>query len=88
MLAFGVHPRPYCRITPAITGGTSGLLTRTLVGCSDVDPHIPVERVRETASVLRALGAEVSERIDPGLAHTVNDAEVVWLHEHLQGLTA
>jgi predicted esterase len=50
--------------------------TSVLVGCSDVDPHIPVERVRETTRELERLGAEVDERIYPGLGHTVNDDEI------------
>lgn len=58
-----------------------------LVGCSDVDPHIPVERVHETASALRALGGDVDERIYPGMGHTVNDDEVAWLRETFERLT-
>ncbi len=62
--------------------------TPVLLGCSDVDPHIPLERVRETAEALRALGAQVDERIYPGMAHTVNDDEVGWLQQRLPGLAA
>jgi predicted esterase len=47
-----------------------------LLGCSDVDPHIPKGRVDETADVLRAMGAEVTERIYPRMGHTVNDDEI------------
>lgn len=50
--------------------------TPVLLGCSDVDAHIPVERVRESATVFRALGANVDERIYPGLGHTVNADEI------------
>ena len=50
--------------------------TPVLLGCSDVDPHIPVERVHETARVLRSMDAEVDERIYPGLGHTVIDDEI------------
>lgn len=42
------------------------------LGCSDVDPHIPLARVRRSATVLTALGAAVDARIYPGLGHTVN----------------
>ena len=45
-------------------------------GCSDVDPHIPLERVQETAEVFRGLGAEVDERIYRGMGHTVNRDEI------------
>lgn len=50
--------------------------TPVFLGCSDVDPHIPVERVHETTRVLQGLGAEVDERIYPGLGHTVIDDEI------------
>jgi predicted esterase len=50
--------------------------TPVLLGCSDDDPHIPLERVRETGDVFRALGARVDERIYPGLGHTVNRDEL------------
>jgi len=46
------------------------------LGCSDVDPHIPRERVGETASVMEAMGADVDERIYSGMGHTVNDDEI------------
>ncbi len=50
--------------------------TPVLLGCSDVDPHIPLSRVRETAEIMRGLGATVTERIYPGLGHTINEDEV------------
>ena len=51
--------------------------TPVFLGCSDVDPHIPVGRVHETAQVFERMDAEVDERIYPGLGHTVVDDEVV-----------
>ena len=50
--------------------------TPVLVGCSDIDPHIPLERVRETSDAFRRIGAAVDERIYPSMAHTVNDDEI------------
>jgi predicted esterase len=50
--------------------------TPVFLGCSDVDPHIPVERVKETADVLLELGAAMDMRIYPGMGHIVNDDEV------------
>ncbi len=50
--------------------------TPIFLGCSDRDPHIPLERVRESTAVLKRLGADVTERIYPGLPHTVNDDEL------------
>jgi phospholipase/carboxylesterase len=60
--------------------------TPVFVGCSDVDPHIPVERVHETAEVLAAMGAEVEKRIYPNFGHTVNQDEVDWVEELLGNL--
>lgn len=54
--------------------------TPVFLGCSDVDFHIPEERVRSTAEVLRGLEAEVTMRIYPGMGHTVNLDEI----EHVQ----
>ncbi len=50
--------------------------TPTFLGCSDIDPHIPMERVRESAEVFRRLGATVDERIYPGMEHTVSRDEI------------
>jgi predicted esterase len=60
--------------------------TPVLLGCSDVDPHIPVERVHETARVLSSMGADVDERIYPGLGHTVVDDEIAAARAILEGL--
>jgi predicted esterase len=51
--------------------------TPVFLGCSDVDPHIPVERVHESAEVFRRMGASVDERIYPGMDHTINAQEIV-----------
>jgi len=45
--------------------------TPVFVGCSDVDPHIPLERVHETTAVFRSMGAQVDERIYAGMGHTI-----------------
>jgi predicted esterase len=52
--------------------------TPVFLGCSDVDVHIPVGRVHESAHVLRGLGGEVDERIYPGMGHTINGEEIAW----------
>lgn len=56
------------------TGSLDG--TPVLLGCSDIDPHIPLERVHESAEVFRAMGAAVDARIYPLMGHTVNHDEV------------
>ena len=50
--------------------------TPVFLGCSDIDPHIPLGRVRETAEVFRRMGADVDERIYPRMGHTVNEDEL------------
>jgi len=46
------------------------------VGCSDVDFHIPVERVHETSATLKEMGAVVNEQIYPGMGHTIIQDEI------------
>jgi predicted esterase len=50
--------------------------TPVFLGCSDVDPHIPKERVEESAAALERLGAAVDLRLYPGMSHTVNRDEL------------
>jgi len=61
--------------TPRNYGGSMDG-TPVLLGCSDIDPHIPLERVHETAEVFRRLGGAVDERIYPRMGHTVNRDEL------------
>lgn len=58
--------------------------TPVFLGCSDVDAHIPEPRVRESAEVLRRLGGEVTMRIYPGMAHTINDDEITEVRRMIQ----
>ena len=51
--------------------------TPAFIGCSDVDAHIPLERVQESAEVLRRMGASVDERIYPRMGHTINRDELL-----------
>ena len=46
----------------------------------DPDPHVPWERVQESADVLSAMGASVVARRFPGRSHTVTQAEVELAH--------
>ena len=63
----GDKPRTY-------TGALAG--TPVLLGCSDVDFHIPLDRLERSAEVLVHLGAEVDKRIYHNLGHTVNRDEL------------
>jgi len=62
--------------------------TPVFLGCSDVDFHIPLARVRESSDVLRRLGGDVTERIYPGMGHTVNDDEIAHVRRILAALMA
>jgi phospholipase/carboxylesterase len=89
------NPRRYGGIV-ALSGGLIGETvdpeafggslegTPAFVGCSDVDPHIPVERVHVTTEVLERLDADVEERIYEGMGHGVNEDEV----EYVSGMVA
>ncbi len=60
-----------------LTGSLDG--TPVFLGCSDVDFHVPKERVDQAAAVLRSLGGEVTERIYPNMGHTVNPDEIAFV---------
>jgi len=62
--------------------------TPVFLGCSDVDSHVPLARVNESRDVLGKLGGEVTERIYPGMGHTVNADEIAHVTKLLAGLRA
>ncbi len=62
--------------------------TPIFLGCSDVDAHIPVTRVHQSAEIFEALGADVTKRIYPGMGHTINDDEVRFVRGLLARLVA
>lgn len=79
----------------AFTGGLIGdtintenyqgsfLGTPISLSSGDPDPHIPVSRVQETTTILKTMGAEVTEMIYPGKQHTIIEEETNWINEHL-----
>ena len=93
------HARRYAGIA-ALSGGVIGPPgtprdyagtfdgTPIFMGCSDVDPHIPLERVRESAEVFRRMGAAVDERIYRGMGHTVSRDEIDAVNEIFSRPTA
>ena len=60
-------------------GSLSG--TPVFLGCSDVDFHVPKERVDQTADVMRKLNGDVTERLYPKMDHTVNLDEIDFVRE-------
>ena len=60
--------------------------TPIFLGCSDIDPHIPKRRVVESGEVLKGMGAEVTVRLYPGMAHTVSVEELATIREMLAAI--
>lgn len=58
--------------------------TPVFLGCSDPDPHIPRERVEETAAVLKKMGGEVTLRLYPHMGHTINSDEIEFAREMMR----
>lgn len=50
--------------------------TPIFIGTSDPDFHVPVERVQESTTVLKGMGAEVVEKIYPNMGHTISQDEI------------
>ena len=50
--------------------------TPVFLGCGDVDAHIPLASVEESAAVLTAHGRAVDMRLYRGMGHTINDDEI------------
>ena len=69
------------RDVPASLAGTPLLL-----GCSDVDAHIPLQRVQLAAHEMERLGGAVTLRIYSGMGHTVNRDELDWVSALLTAL--
>jgi len=66
------------------TGSLAG--TPVFLGCSDVDFHVPKERVQQTSEVLRSLGGDVTERLYPNLDHTINQDEIDFVRSMMRTL--
>lgn len=50
--------------------------TPVFLGCSDIDPHIPLARVEESGKVLQHKNADLTLTIYPKMGHTINDEEI------------
>lgn len=72
----------------AFTGGLIGNSLRTenyggdfagtpvFIGTADPDPHVPVERAKATADLLRNMHADIHLAIYPGMGHTIGRQEL------------
>lgn len=60
--------------------------TPVFLGCSDVDFHIPKERVDESAAVFMRMGATVTKRIYLGMDHVINEDELTAVQQMIDAL--
>ena len=68
----GDQPRVY-------SGSFDG--TPVFLGCSDIDFHIPAERVLQSETRLRDLGASVTAKLYSNMGHTINEDEIAFVSE-------
>ena len=50
--------------------------TPVFIGTSNPDPHVPVERVHATVNILKTMGADITEKVYPGMGHTISPDEL------------
>lgn len=50
--------------------------TPVFLGTSNPDPHVPVDRVKETASFLKKMNAVVTEKVYQNMGHTISEDEI------------
>lgn len=62
--------------------------TPVYLGCDELDAHIPLASVEESAEIFTALGAQVTKTIFRGLGHAVNDEELDVLRKIVQKVAA
>jgi len=88
------HPKRYAALF-ALTGGLVGppgadlahqgslAGTPAFFGSGDPDPHVPWQRVRDSAQMLETMGALVNVKRYPGRGHTVSSEELAITRELL-----
>jgi phospholipase/carboxylesterase len=53
------------------------------LGCSDIDPHVPLERVNQTETIMQKLNASVTKKIYKNMGHVINEDELNFIHSIL-----
>jgi len=66
------------------TGNFEG--TPVFIGCSDIDPHIPLNRINETEDIFENHGAKITKKIYPNMGHTINRDELKYASMIIQRL--
>lgn len=59
--------------------------TPIFIGTSDPDPHVPPGRVLASAAILRSMKAVVTEKIYPGMGHTISQDEISQVNKLIFG---
>ena len=89
------NPRRYAGLI-ALSGGWLGPQTSqrsveadlkgmpVFIGCSDIDQHIPLARVKDTASLFTSMNARVDLQIYSGMGHSVNADEISHINHLLK----
>ncbi|MCG8374670.1 MAG: alpha/beta hydrolase [Balneolales bacterium] len=62
--------------------------TPYFLGCSDIDGHVPIQRLHETSDVFEKLGANVTKVIYPGMGHLINEDEITHLNKMVNSVVA
>jgi len=57
--------------------------TPVFIGTGDPDPHVPVQRVKDSTKLLQDMGAIVTEKIFPGIGHTIIQQEFDFVNKHI-----
>jgi phospholipase/carboxylesterase len=55
--------------------------TPIFIGTGDPDEHIPLERVNETASLLKKMNAEVTTKVYSNKPHNISNDEIKWANQ-------
>lgn len=57
--------------------------TLIFIGSSDRDFHVPAKRIKESADLLRKMGAEVTIELFDDPDHTIREEEINWVNQKI-----
>jgi phospholipase/carboxylesterase len=60
--------------------------TPIFLGCSDIDPHVPKDRVLHSAEVLQVLDGQMTAKLYPRMGHTINRDEILIARGIVEGV--
>ncbi len=56
---------------------------QVFLGCSDIDSHIPLERVNQSEIIMKKLNASLTKKIYKSMGHTINEDELNFIRSIL-----